>query len=259
MMSPASPDLQPTDRLTGLHMLGMVERRFLINYPVPVELLQSHLPPGSEFSQYNQTAWVSACFVKMRNMRPSFMSGLPGMGYNYLIHRTRARLPFPDGSQREAVLVLQPNLNRRLVSWGGSLFTSIRFHTRSIRFTEDDQQWRIQMNDGKTRLFDATISKDSVGRELPSGSCFESAEQADQQLLGVSYGGQWNPRKQTLNLLPETHEPWETLACQCQTHKNAFLEDLGLETIEDDHAITMTNIPHYFGIRPWKQRLTCGA
>ena len=43
----------------------------------------------------------------------------------------------------------------------------------------------------------------------------------------------------------------------CITHKNQFLESLGVDDIEADHAITMTQIPHCFGITPLKTALNC--
>ena len=78
---------------------------------------------------------------------------------------------------------------------------------------------------------------------------------ADDFLLGVSFGGQWVKGERELKLLPETHDRWETLVCTCTTHANRFLESLGIDAAEADHAITMTQIPHYFGLTPIKTDL----
>ena len=72
-------------------MVGTVVRRFLISSAVPPEALASHVPPGAELSLFDGKAWVSACFVRMDDMRPSFTPSALGVKYNYLIHRTRAR------------------------------------------------------------------------------------------------------------------------------------------------------------------------
>lgn len=243
-------DLTPTARLPGIHMIGNVVRRFLISYPVSPELLSGHLPPGAECSTYDGLAWVSACFVRMDDMRPDILPRFFGMGFNYLIHRTRARLPFPDGKLREAVLVLQPNINRRLLSSFGSLLTGVGFRAREIEFTEDDDNWRIRMISEGELLYDATILKTSCSESISSNSRFATAQEADDFLLGVSFGGQWVKGERNLKLLPETHDPWKTLACTCITHTNRFLETLGVDTVDADHAITMTQIPHYFGMTP---------
>ena len=210
---PVPFDLPATAPLPGLHMVGTVARRFLISYPVPEETLQQYLPPGAECSTYDDSAWVSACFVRMDDMRASFLPKMAGMGFHYLIHRTRARLPFPDGILREAVLVLQPNINKRLLSTFGGLLTGVGFATRAIEFDERDDDWHIRMTTDSEILFDATIPKSSCSSSIAPSSRFPSAQAADDFLLGVSFGGQWKRGENVLKLLPETHEPWETVAC----------------------------------------------
>lgn len=253
-------DLSPTARLEGIHMVGTVARRLLISYPVPPEALARFVPPGAELSLFAGKAWVSACFVRMDDMRPSFAGRLFGLGYRYLIHRTRARLPFPDGKLRECVLVLEPNMSSRLLAVAGSKITKILFQHRDIRIQEDPEGWTIQMRQGSELLYDATVARppsriEGVPPRLPEGSCFRDAAEADGFLLGVSYGGQWVPETQTLSLLPETHEPWETLVTRCETRQNRFLDDLGCGGVEADHGITMAEIPHWFGVRPVQVRL----
>ena len=250
-------DLAPTARLSGLHMIGTVVRRFLISYPVSPDVLSDHLPPGAECATHDGVAWVSACFVRMDDMRPNILPRCFGMGFNYLIHRTRARLPFPDGKLREAVLVLQPNINRKFLSSFGSLLTGVGFRTRQIDFTEDDDIWRIRMISQGELLYDAEILKSSCSESISSDSRFTTAQEADDFLLGVSFGGQWVKGQRNLKLLPETHDPWATLACTCITHKNQFLESLGVAAVDADHVITMTQIPHFFGITPIKTALNC--
>ena len=249
-------DLAPTARLSGLYMKGTVVRRFLISYPVCPDVLSDYLPPGAECATHDGFAWVSACFVRMDDMRPNIVPRFLGMGFNYLIHRTRARLPFPDGKLREAVLVLQPNINRPLLSSFGSLLTGVGFRTREIEFTEDDDNWRIRMVREGDLLYDATVVKSSFSESISGDSRFATVQEADDFLLGVSFGGQWARGHRNLKLLPETHDPWATLAGTCITRKNHFLEELGVDAVAADHAMTMTQIPHYFGITPIKTDLS---
>ena len=50
--------LEPTARLSGLHMAGTVARRFLISYPVPPETLTKCLRPDAEVSLHDGAAGV---------------------------------------------------------------------------------------------------------------------------------------------------------------------------------------------------------
>ena len=242
-------DLSPLTRLSGLHLRGTVTRRFLISYAVPPEALEPLLPPDAELSLFEGQGWLSACFVNMRNLRPALVPEPLGMEFTYLIHRTRARLPFPDGRRREAVLVLEPNIDRPLFAAIGRASAGIRFHVRDIRLSEFPDGWRLVMRDGDETLFDAEIPRASVSTHLPPDSRFATAERADQALLGVSYGGQWDAGGGRLRLIAETHDPWDVLAARCVTRTNAYLEALRGSLSEADHVLTMSGIPHYFGIR----------
>ncbi len=244
-----SLDIPPTKPLSGLHLNGTVTRRFLINYPVDPESLKRCLPPGGEISLSGGYAWVSACFVNIKRMRPSFIPhALGGIEFNYLIHRTRARLPYPDGVKRESVLVLEPNINRKFFSQVGHIAPGVNFISRDISLTRGADAWNITMRAASGGLlFEAGLPRSSFGPRLPDTSKFPSIGEADRFLLGVSYGGEWRPDTGRLRLLAETHDPWKALAGVCHTKCNKFLEKLtGTKGGEADHVITMTGIPHYF-------------
>lgn len=242
-------DLVPTEPLLGLHMRGRVKRRFLITYPVPPQTLATAVPPGAELSLHGGLAWVSACFVHITGMRPSFAPESTGVDFNYLIHRTLARLPYPDGKLRESVLVLEANINRPLLGLIARKLTGVQFYTRSITLTENSGAWVVQLIGPTGVLYEAEIHKASIGTDAGKSSQFADAGEADRFLLGVSFGGQWEPQASRIRLLAETHDPWQTHLGECKTKRHAFLESLGVFGVEADHVITMTDIPHYFALR----------
>ena len=77
----------------------------------------------------------------------------------------------------------------------------------------------------------------------------KSTSEADQFLLGIAFGAQWEPEAGQIKLLAETHDPWQTYVGQCTTNRHALLTSLGVQQISADHVITMTDIPHYFALR----------
>jgi uncharacterized protein YqjF (DUF2071 family) len=242
-------DLAPTDALHGLHLIGTVTRRFLVTYPVPPEALRSAVPPGGELVLHNGLAWVSACFVNIAGMRPSMVPEWLGTGFNYLIHRTLAQLPYPDGKLRPTVLVLEANINRLLLGTIARRMTGVRFHIRDIRLADLGGAWRVRMTERGEVFYEAEIDKNSIGTALDARSQFKSVSEADRFLLGISYGAQWEPEARRLKLLAETHDPWQTYVGQCKTNRHTFLKSLGVDKMDADHVITMTNIPHYFALR----------
>jgi uncharacterized protein YqjF (DUF2071 family) len=242
-------DLAPTEPLRGLHMKGTVTRRFLVTYSVPPETLLSAVPPGGELALHNGLAWVSACFVHIAGMRPSVVPEWLGTDFNYLIHRTLARLPYPDGKLRSTVLVLEANINRRVLGVIARKMTGVRFHIREISLAELDDSWIVRMKEREEVLYEAEIDKRSIGVKMDERSRFKSASEADQFLLGISFGAQWEPEVRRIKLLAETHDPWQTYVGQCKTNRHAFLKSLGIQQPDADHVITMTDIPHYFALR----------
>jgi uncharacterized protein YqjF (DUF2071 family) len=248
MMRNAS-DLNPTEPLHGLHMKGTVTRRFLITYSVPPEALAFAVPPGGELVLHNGLAWVSACFVHLAGMRPSWAPKALGTEFNYLIHRTLARLPYPDGKLRSTVLVLEANINRRLLGVIARKMTGVRFRVRDISLADLGQSWVVRMKEGEEVLYEAEIYKHSIGSQIDARSQFKSAGEADRFLLGISFGAQWEPEARQIKLLAETHDPWQTYVGQCKTNRHAFLKSLGVQQVAADHVITMTDIPHYFALR----------
>ena len=247
MSSPS--DLTPTQPLQGLHMRGTVTRRFLVTYPVPPEVLVAAVPPGGELVLHNGLAWVSACFVNIANMRPSVVPEALGMNFNYLIHRTLARLPYPDGKPRSTVLVLEANINRRLLGAIARNMTGVRFRIRDISLTDSGDSWVIRMKEREEVLYEVEIYKHSIGVKTDERSHFKSASEADDFLLGISFGAQWEPEAGRIKLLAETHDPWQTYVGDCKTSRHALLNSLGVQQIRADHVITMTDIPHYFALR----------
>lgn len=203
-------DLNPTEPLHGLHMKGTVTRRFLVTYPVPPAPLAGAVPPGGELVLYNGVAWVSACFVHLAGMRPSWVPEALGTDFNYLIHRTLALLPYPDGKRRSTVLVLEANINRPLLGVIARKMTGVRFHIRDIVLTDLADSWVVRMKEGPDVLYEAEIGKPSIGTQMDPRSQFTSASEVDRFLLGISFGAQWEPEAGQIKLLAETHDPWQT-------------------------------------------------
>ena len=137
--------LSPVEPLSGIHLRGTVKYRFLINYPVAPELLEPHLPPNSRLSLFAGKAWLSACFVHLKHVRPRYLPKWVGASFNYLIMRTRAVLPFPDGKEREAVLVLDNNVNQWYISKLGKSLIGFTFKNRKMKLIETSKSWIIQM------------------------------------------------------------------------------------------------------------------
>jgi hypothetical protein len=252
---PLDLDIRPTDRLPGIHLAGTVGIRLLVNYGVPGEALQPLMPPGCEASTHAGLAWLSVCAVRLEKLRPSILPRAAGLTFNYLIIRTVARLPYPDGERRESVMILESNIGGRLAAKLGRV-TGIQPNLRRIEIEEDDDSLGLRMSDRDgTPLYRAEFPKASTRDPLPAGSRFGSREDSYRFLMHMSFGGAWEPGSGRISLLAETHDPCAWMAAETRTTKFDFLESLVPNHQEADHTIIMRSVPHQFALRGLKVEL----
>ena len=247
---PLDYDMKPTDPLRLPHLVGNVDQRFLISYPVPPASMAPLVPPGGELVLFGGMAWVSACAVRLSALRPSSLPRALGMDVEYLIFRTVANLPFPDGRARRSVLMLESNLSSRRAALLSRRITGIGSRARPLRLEEGEKAWHVTMRewDG-TPLFSAEVHRDGVSRDLPPGSAFPNPAAAAEFILNMSFGGEWLPKRDSIRLLAETHDPCGLEFGRATTRMNALVERLAGRPVEADHVLVMSNVPHEFALR----------
>jgi uncharacterized protein YqjF (DUF2071 family) len=256
-------DISPTEPLRVAHVDALVTRRLLINYPVAPEALVRFLPPGGSLSLYSGYAWVSACIVEMRQMRPSWLARLPsfiGIKQRYFVYRTRASVPFPDGVDRECVLILQSNFSNVLVARSASLIAGLSVSAKHIEVRERSRDVTARMvRDRQAPEYVARVHKRGVqadGAQMPASSLFRTVQEADDFLAGVAYGAEWQPSRGKLLLIPETHEPWEIEICDCETPRSAFLVSLCGQVPQADHAMLIRTVRYDYPLFGYKLKIS---
>ncbi|MEO8286535.1 MAG: DUF2071 domain-containing protein [Chloroflexota bacterium] len=244
-MSSARYDIAHNKPLRVPHVDAFVTRRLLVNYPVAAERLTPFLPPGGALSLHAGAAWVSACIVEMEHMRPSLLSALPvraGIKLKYLVYRTRATVPFPDGIERECVLILETNFNRPIIARAASMLSGLKINYKSIHVRERSDRLSARMaGPGGVTEYGARVEKIAPDT-MPAGSLFSGVQEADRFLASVAYGAQWDRAAGSLLLVPETHEPWQIEACSCRTGQSSFLRKLCHSMPLADHAMLIRNV-----------------
>lgn len=249
-------DMKPTDSIAGAHLVGTVEQRFLLTYPVPPAALGPFVPHGCVLETFGGKGWVSACAVRISGLRASFAPKATGIGVDYLIIRTVARLPFPDGAMRRSVLMLEANLSSRLAGALAGRVTGIASHVRPITLAEREDGWHIELKerDGAIR-FAAVVPHVGISDSLPPGSAFPDPVEASRFILDMSFGGEWLRRRDAIRLLAETHDPCELQFGRSTTRANAFVHRLAGGAVEADNVLVMSGVPHQFALRGILSRL----
>jgi hypothetical protein len=146
--------------------------------------------------------------------------------------------------------MLESNINRRLATILGGATAGITTNLRPVRLTEDEDGWRVEMTEREGKiLYSAEIPHQQISRTLPEDSVFPNATEASRFILEMSFGGQWLPRKKSVCLLAETHVPCDLAFARCKTTVNTFVEGLAGKSVDADHVLSMTNVPHQFALR----------
>ena len=112
-----SYDIQPTEPLSGTHMLGTVVRRFLISYAVPPEALTRHIPPEAEFVTVRRQGLGLSAFCP-HERRASILRACTIGNEGQFSDSPHAGTITISGwkTKRESVLVLEPHVDRPLLA-----------------------------------------------------------------------------------------------------------------------------------------------
>ncbi len=231
--------MAPTARLPGFHFRGVVEQRVIANYPVEPAKLEGRMPPGATLWTDQGTAWLSACFVQLRHVRPAGAPKRLGLPMRYLVHRTMAHVPFPDGKRRKAVLVLEAYASPALQRWAGAK-VGAPFRPARIEWGRQGRSFHVQAwgPDGRP-LYEAR------SKASPGSKRFPRLADADAAILGMAWGSFHDG--DGWRLFPETHDPWQAYGLDVETAAYALRDALGSRG-EADHAIAMEDCPHQFGL-----------
>lgn len=232
--------MPPTASLDGLHFRGVVQQRIIANYRLPVDLVRPLVPEDADLwtGGPGGDAWVSACFVQMRHVRPAGVPPWAGASLRYLVHRTMARVPFPDGRRRKAVYVLAAYASPMLPRVAARILGGAPFAPATITWGRTADGFRVRAERQGEVLYDATT------RRAFASAVFADVAQADEAILGMAWGSY---KRREWKLFPETHEPWDAYGLRQTTARNAFLQGLGAGGVEADHVLAMERSPHSFG------------
>src|SRR5689334_14338267 len=101
---------------------GVIERRMLVNYRVEPEVIRRILPSPFRPKLHNGVAIAGICLIRLKQLRPLFLSMPMGMGSENAAHRIAVEWD-EQGVAREGVFIPRRDTNSRLNAMvGGRLF-----------------------------------------------------------------------------------------------------------------------------------------
>jgi hypothetical protein len=173
---------------------GMIDRRILVNFRVDPVVVSRLLP--SPFRPKLVSGWAIAgiCLIRLKDIRPSGLSLLPGAGSENAAHRFAVEWEV-NGDLREGVFIPRRDSNSHLNTILGGRLVPGRHH--HARFEVDESEDRLSVgyvsDDGQTRVQVAGRVADS----LPVDSIFSSVDEASRffERGSLGYSSTENPSR----------------------------------------------------------------
>jgi hypothetical protein len=235
-------------------ILGVIDRRILVNFRVDPEVLQRVLPAPFRPKLVRGAAMAGICLIRLKHIRPRFVPSFAGISSENAAHRIAVQWE-SGGQLQEGVYVLRRDTSSRLNSAvGGKLFPGIHHHAR-FDVEEQDHHYRIVLDsdDGETHVSVAA----RAAAELPAASTFASLDEASEFFERGAVGYSPASKSGTFDGLELRTFNWLVTPLAVERVESSFFENRNLfppGAVEFDCALLMRGIPH-----EWRARESLGA
>jgi hypothetical protein len=156
-------------------VVGVIDRRILVNYRVNPDVLKAILPPPFRPKLINDYGMAGVCLIRLKNVRPRGYPPWIGFSSENAAHRVAVEWE-ENGGTRDGVFIPRRDTSSWLnAAVGGRLFPGEHHHA-TFRVNEGGGRYRVDVesDDGITHL----AVDGRVAPALPEGSCFRSLAEA---------------------------------------------------------------------------------
>ena len=222
-------------------IIGLIERRILVNYRVVPDVLERYLPKPFKPQTANGHGVAGVCLIRLKDVRPKALPCAPGIGSENAAHRFAVTWE-ENGQERTGVYIPRRDTDSILNHLAGRrIFPGVN-HLADFTVAESDPHYSVALDsrDGDTHL---SVSG-TVTESLPADSIFSDVKAAsiffEEGSLGYSPGHEMccfdGLELRTLN--------WSVKPLQVEKAESSFFQQFPEGSIELDHALLMRDIEH---------------
>ncbi len=230
---------------------GIIRRRILANYRADPDLVRSLLPARFRPKLHKDKAIVGICLIRLEEIRPLHSPSFLGISSENAAHRFAVEWTEDDGTEREGVFVPRRDTGSTLNHLaGGRLFPG---EHHFARFDVDDDGSGIDLSmtskDGKMSV----SIKATAASEMPTGSVFDSLEDASRFFEGGSVGYSVTHDAARLDGIRLATDGWHVEPLEVISVSSSFYDDMSRfpdGTIAFDHALIMRGLRHEWHAHP---------
>jgi len=194
-----------------------------LTYAAPAEQLAPLLPPALELDAYEGRGFVAVAMVETEDLRPAnFPRGL-GMNFVLAGYRIFSRFRTDDGRNLRGLYILRSSTDRRLMEFGGNLFTDYRYRRCGMTLTRSNQALDISVVSPGGDA-DLTLTADlSPTDPLPPGPVFSDARTARRFAGPLPYTFSYVAASRTVRVVEGFRENWTPRPIHVSVSRNTYV------------------------------------
>ncbi|UQB69539.1 DUF2071 domain-containing protein [Epilithonimonas zeae] len=234
-------------------ILGIIERRMLVNYIVEPKFVEKILPKPFKPKLYKDKAIIGICLIRLKNIKPKGFPNFIGINSENGAHRIAVEWD-ENGEMKEGVYIARRDTNLKLNSLiGGRIFPGRHYYAK-FNVKEENHNYHLDFkcSDNTTIEIDAKLVS-----EFSSNSIFKSIDNVSDFFEKGSVG--YSPNGNCFEGLKLETYHWEIKPLEVSNVKSSFFDNQDVfpeGSIQFDNAVLMENIEHEWkSLRSIKQIL----
>ena len=224
-------------------MVGVVERRLLVNYRADPEATARLVPAPLRPQQVNGWAVAGICLIRLGRLRPRHVPGVLGLRSENAAHRIAVEWDTPGGLATGVYIPRRDSGSRVNVGAGGRLFPGQHHRARfDTRETPGDLRVGFASTDGTTsaRVHVGTVDRWTASR------LFATLDEASTFFRHGAVGYSATSDGRCLDGLKLCSDAWRVEPVEIHAAESTFFDDpahFPAGSVALDCALLMRNVP----------------
>jgi hypothetical protein len=222
-------------------IIGIIDRRILINYQIDKEVLENYLPKPFKPKLVNGKGIAGICLIRLKEIRPKGLPKQIGISSENGAHRIAVEWK-ENGILKEGVYIPRRDTSSKLNSLaGGTIFPGVH-HLAKFTVNESDRNYNVAfISSDKTSLSIEARETDIWNEE----SIFDNLNDVSIFFENGSIG--YSPNKNDYDGLELKVYNWKVSFLDVKKVQSSFFENENIfpkGSIKFDNALLMKNIEH---------------
>jgi uncharacterized protein YqjF (DUF2071 family) len=224
-------------------LVGVMERRLLVNYRVDPDVAVRHVPPPFRPQLVNGWAVAGICLIRLGQLRPRGLPSALGLRSENAAHRIAVEWDTPAGRATGVYIPRRDTAARLNVAAGGRLFPGEHHHAR-FRVSEAAGRAHVAF-DGDDGTTGVDVTVDAVSTLSPS-ALFADLAEASSFFESSPHGYSATRCPGVFHGIALSTNAWQVTAAQVSAVRSSWFDDPdcfppGSATL--DAALLMHDVP----------------